>query len=678
MKSQYMGETDEFEQDSEKKEEKSVKKQFNLNVPKEKRDKIVSQAQKEVTFAYNYKQSRVSQWNMNEDMYFGRKLYNNETMSNLQLSKMQDFVHTILSKIDSPLDFSYVRGELADLKREKLINALKAKDKKIGRWDTKDLYGKKQAIIYGRAVFFYHATHEEYPGYCSTLENLDVKDFLIDPDAGGIDVENALFLGWGNTRRNKTQLENGAKSGLYYDDTTKELVQGSGNSDQITQQDVDKSNRNVNAGYRMRVMSRSDQYKFYSWITTFEEDGIRYFLLFTDSGQCIQCVPWASINKKSNLYPIWTWAAYPDAFEFWTPAPCDYAREIFLAQSKSINQAIDNSDKINNPQTFVNVDFIKDKTQLKYKKRDAFIEIYGNTDVDKVIMDRKVAAIDTPIRVYQTLDAIVASVTGVTPEIKGTADTELLGVYQGNVQQGTDRFGLYARSYADGYYRFAMLYRHGINWLSKKVAVEIAGPRGLDVEYVSKTDIMTKGRDYDIMIESPADLQISETEKKDKEAFYMGLVGNELINQKVLFQERAKNAGVDDDTVDRLLDPEFDDIELVAEADNIFQKLLAGEPVELYPKANVAFWKRFLALTEKYDPELEDNAKNVVTQYLVDLEPIVYKNQARKMVIARAKAGYIAAEKEPEVPAEPAANPMDPMSPTQPPGSEESLGPVPV
>ena len=27
---------------------------------------------------------------------------------------------------------------------------------------------------------------------------------------------------------------------------------------------------------------------------------------------------------ESNLYPFWTWAAFPDLTEFWTPSYCDY------------------------------------------------------------------------------------------------------------------------------------------------------------------------------------------------------------------------------------------------------------------------------------------------------------------------------------------------------------------
>ena len=139
------------------------------------RDNLVVQAKKEIEFAYRYKKGRMTSWNKNEDMYFGKKDVSRDTMSNVEIGKMQGYVHTILSKIDSPLIFKYSKGEASDAKKVKLMNALREKISKTDRWNAKDLQGKKQAVIYGRAVYLYYADVDDNKEYRSNLSLIAVS-----------------------------------------------------------------------------------------------------------------------------------------------------------------------------------------------------------------------------------------------------------------------------------------------------------------------------------------------------------------------------------------------------------------------------------------------------------------------------------------------------------------------
>ena len=95
-----------------------------------KRDALSNQSLKEIDYSYRYKKARMSSWNKNEDMLnpdrtspavvspYGGSTFQQagDTRAQVPLYKMHGFVHTILSKIDSPLTFKYVKGESADLK----------------------------------------------------------------------------------------------------------------------------------------------------------------------------------------------------------------------------------------------------------------------------------------------------------------------------------------------------------------------------------------------------------------------------------------------------------------------------------------------------------------------------------------------------------------------------------
>ena len=626
------------------------------------RDTLAEQSLKEIDYSYRYKKARMTSWNMNEDMMnpdritsdvkspYGGSTYQQQqgdTRAQVPLFKMHGFVHTILSKIDSPLTFKYIKGESADLKKAKLMNSIRDKDAKIGRWNFKDLMGKRDAAIYGRAIYLY-LTRNDKGQYKSLLNLIDPKDFLIDPDVGGLcteeedgsGVEKAAYLGWWNTKLTRAQLTKGVKDGIYYKAVVQELLDGGPNTSTKTQQDIDKDNRKINGAPRERFKNEN-QFIFYTWITTDENDD-RYYLVLTPSGDCIRCEPWKDI-RKSEKYPIWTWASFPDPREFWTPSYCDYARGIFMAQEKSINQSLDNSEQINRPQTAVNVDYVRNLAQVRYR-RDGYIEIEGNMDVSKVLQTRQTPPIQGPFMVYDKLETIVEGDSGITADVKGTSSTDTLGIYEGNLQQARDRFGLLNKSYAEGYYRFAVLHKEGVMQdLKRKMAVQIMGPMGLEIEQVTARDLKPYNNDYDILVEaSNAEAQSNAVESKNKLTFLGVYTDDPNINQKVLFETQASIAGVDDDTIKRLLDTsDYDAVEVVAQADEAFEIILGGEKAPTYKDANTGFLQRLVDLSEKYDNELTPEQHAAVFAYIDQMTPIVEKNAARSVVGQAAKAGLI-------------------------------------
>lgn len=634
-------------------------------IKKDIRDKLTAQALNEIQFARTYKQGIIWRWQRNEDLYYARKYgleqrenkdvgsqANLESRANVELGKMQSFVHTVLSKIDSPLTFTYKRGTIADLKKAQLLNALKDKDSNVGNWDWKDLCGKQQAVLYGRAIYSYHA--DSYKGYCSYLENVDVYDFLIDPAGGGLDLDNALYLGRYGIRKTKQQLKEGVKNGDYLKTETEQLIKGSGNlGSDTTQEDVNKENRYSYVGTPAnRTMVDTNIYKFWEWYTTYE--GERYYLLLCENGGKA-----VKVEKLTDIFrtdpdlgdapwPFWSWSCFPNLTEFWTPSYADYVREIFMAQSVSINQMLDNAERINKPQKKVDVSKIESLADLIYK-RNGIIRFKAGSNVNEAFQIVETPSIDTPLKVYDKLEQIQQLESGVSAATKGSAEEDKVGIYEGNLSQVADRFGLLNKSYAQAYRRFAKLYWYGIeDHLTKKVAVKILGPKGLEkTVFVGRRDVKPQS-DYEIMIEATdAEAQSDAIDRRNKIQFLAGYKGNPMVNQKVLFNTEAEIVGLTPDLVRSLLDiQDTGTAEIISEAERDIESLLDGKMIEPNMNANIAYANHFIEYMKDHQEDMTEDTFILFKDYMDSIEPVVARNMGTQLTNQLAKQGAMGLEQE--------------------------------
>lgn len=598
-------------------------------------DAIVAQSINEISVARTFKQGKTRNWQLNERMYYGADKKILEARSSVQLSRMQEFVHTLLSKIDNPLIFTFVKRKNSQRKRVDRLNALRRIDQSTGDWDIKDIVGKKQGILYGRAVYSYYADSLE-GRYKSHLENIDVYDFLIDPYCGGIDIEQARHLGSYFVILDKQQLKEGAKKGLYIKQAVNQLIEGAGNRDDATQEETNKQPRT----YDQRTTTKKseptkDVYKFWRWFTTYE--GERYYLLMTNNGDCIRCEKLIDVLPKDDEYrqgmwPYWTWAAFPDLTEFWTPSFCDYVREIFMAQDVTVNQMLDNAEAINKPMRAVNVMAVKDLSKLKYR-RDGIIPVEGDIDANKAVQIMQTPSIQTPINLFQMLEGIHEKVSGVSAGSKGVEDTDgKVGIYEGNKEAAADRFGLLNKSYAFGYKRFAKLYEMGVREnLIKRVAIEILGQNGVELEDVKRTDIFKKGDSFGVVVEaSNAEMMESMQDKKSKLTFLASQANNPLVNKKKITEMQAEILGFPQDQIDEFLDVSvYGNASLISEADADIEAVLLGDAIKPNLNANAAYMQRIVDFLKSHGRDLSMKDFMNVMAYSDSLQPIVAKNEAR-------------------------------------------------
>ena len=602
-------------------------------IKKETRDIIRDQALTEIAFSRRYKQGKISNWQKNEDMYYAKKSTPLEHRANVELARMQEFVHTLLSKIDNPLIFKFQKRKDSQLARVNRLNALRAYDNQMDAWDLKDIIGKKQAIIYGRAIYTYFADSKD--GYKAHLEPIDVYDYLIDPAGGGYDLERALYMGRYNVEKSKKELQEGAKEGLYLKYEVSELLSGRNNT-ATTQEENNKTNRMYGQNtLGQKDLTTSEKYKFWEWFTTYE--GERYYLLMTDSGGAIRIEKLSDIFSPTKQYPLapypfWTYAAFPDLTEFWTPSYCDYVREIFQAQNVSINQMLDNAEAINKPQKVVNVRMIENLAELKYR-RDGIIRTKGDFDANKAVQTLQVPSINTPIEVFNVLEGIQEKALGVTAGAKGVADEEgKVGIYEGNQEAAADRFGLLNKSYSFGYHRFARLYEIGVkDHLIKAVAIDIIGPEGIETEEIQRSDIFHKSDEFGVMVEaSNAETLTSIQTQRVKLAFLQGEAMNPIVNQKKALEMKAKVAGLTDDEIKELMDTsEFGNAKLMSECARDIEYILEGKNIEPNANANTAYLQKMVDYIKDHKEDMKQEQIERMFVYMSSLNEIINRNMAR-------------------------------------------------
>ena len=596
------------------------------------RDKIIKQSLTELSFARQYKQGKIKNWVINEQLYYSRKITPTESRTNVDLGQMSSFVHTLLSKIDNPLVFKFTKRKKSQLKRVSYLNALRKVDQQNDFWDIKDLAGKKQAIIYGRAIYSYFAESEDV--YTPHLDNVDVYDFLIDPSAGGIDIERAMYMGRYGVVKSREQLKKGIKNGAYLKTETNRLLEGSGNSTESSQEKTNKQNRtyDTNVYTQEKEIGNIDKYKFWEWYTTY--DGERYYLLLQENGGTAIRVEKLSDIFESGLFPFWTWVAFLDLTEFWTPSYCDYVREIYMAEAVSINQMLDNAEQINKPQKVVQAGAVENLAQLKYR-RDGYIITKANVNIDQAIQTIKVPSINTPIQVFQLLDGIAEKASGVTAGSKGVSEDDKVGIYEGNQANVADRFGLLNKSYSFGYSRFAKLWENGVReHLIKKTAVDILGPDGVEVIDVSRRDIFRKNESFGLLVESSnAELALSEIEKRTKLTFLANQAalltpyGKPVQNAMKAYEISATIAGFDEETIKQLQDTsDYGDAGILSEAERDIEALLDGEKIQPNEIANTVYKQRFVDYLRDNKEKISFDQWKMLANYVLLLDPIINRN----------------------------------------------------
>lgn len=605
------------------------------------REKIIAQALKEIEFARNYKKQRIEDWHRNEKLlaHVKEKLGDQRANVGIANTKAIGFTSTLLSKVDNPPNIKFTKTTEADLQVARRHNGLFQQDMAAENEDLdfKDLMGKDDGITYGRAVYDYHASSPKGE-YTPHLNLVSPYDFLIDPAAGGMYIEKARYLGRAGIWKDKKQLEDSAKSGLYIDSEVKKLVKGKGQGNEASQEQKDKEEGTYYlTGEKKRFMDESDMWHFHEWGTTYQ--GERYYLLLNEDSKIGIRVEKLEDVFASNMWWFWSWATNPKATEFWTLSPLDNVREIFITQGININDALDNNERINHPMIGVVAGAVKSLSDLRYG-RDKRILFKKGTDMRTATKTFETPQIDNPLKIYESLEGIGNLESGVNAASKGVADEEKVGIYEGNLANVSDRLGLLNKSYARGYKHFAVLWKNGVEeHLTKKTAIEMIGADGISYEEVKPQDMKARKQLKVVVEASDAEFQSDLQDKKNKLTFLGSKAQDPMVNQKVRFEMEAEIAGLKREDIDRLLDVQNEaSAELMAEAAQEIENLISGKEVEPNYQANTKYAQKFVDYMQDNRNDLNDKQWKALEDYLVSIQPIIIANTTRAARAAKGAA----------------------------------------
>lgn len=248
------------------------------------------------------------------------------------------------------------------------------------------------------------------------------------------------------------------------------------------------------------------------------------------------------------------------------------------------------------------------------------------------------------------LETIQQIESGVTGAAQGVAQEDKVGIYEGNQAATADRFGLLNKSYSQGYKRFAILYKNGIeDHLTKKTSIKILGVDGLDkIVYVNRRDLKPSA-DYDILVEaSNAEAQSDAIDKKNKLTFLDSIQDPTLVNPKAKFEIQAQIAGFSDDEIRMLLDTsDYNEAELMAEADRDMEQLLNKKVIEPNLRANNAYRKRIFNYMLDHKEDMSDDEFTLFVDYMARIQDTVMRNEANQMQNKLAQMGMRASTQNP-------------------------------
>jgi len=602
------------------------------------KEDILAQLEKEFELGFEYKKGRYEDWNDTEDLYFGRVKQRLKGRFNVPLPIMSGFIDTLVSKIDEPPILNFIQGTEADYRGTIKTQAFydKLKQAEDYDWDMMDLDGKKLNAFYGRAIYKAYGSRDKK--FKFNVFNTDPYDFYADP-MGGSDLENHRFCGENNIIKTRTQLEEGAKAGLYDTEEVERIVN---NLTETPEKKVD----NTEAVQANRYFALNLDPKQYNYIaegalrcvesgTTYK--GTRYYVLWSYEKKCIlRCEPLTKVFK-SNLWWWASWAANRDIFNFWSKAPADDIRPIAEVIRILANQELDNRQKQNWGMRAYDPALFPNGSELSFRPDGLVAVRAGASSVQAIqngIFQFQTPQLNGTINLIDWLDNMGGTKTGITPASQGKAEEDKVGIYYGNMQQVADRLGLYNKSYVKCWKAIGRRFLWACKeHLTSAEAIKIIGQDGVEWDTIRSQDV---NPGLDIMVSGgSAQLQADEIKKKRQMEMLMAIDANPnqamKINVDWMIEQKLLNAGFAQEDIRQATDVEnYGNRELFAKAAEVIDDIVKGKEPEMVRNANTAFLQKILDYAyDNTDTKPEIFAK--LMKYIDLMTPTVIENKGRQM-----------------------------------------------
>ena len=571
------------------------------------KEDIARQCVKQIETAFRFKQPRMEEILINEDLYHGQALPRLRGRFSVPLPTMGGYVDTLLSKIDEQILITYSNpDDKADSKAVEMSNKIVKKElrKRAMRWGAKDRNQKKLAAFSGVGIGQFYT--ESDPEYANHYEIIDHYDFGAEP-MGGEHLENHRFCGRINLFKGEWELEEGVESGFYDKDQVNKLMSATSDDKKKKNKELYKNKIERFSRYGLDV----DSYDYVGdsvfnltwWGTTYK--GKRYLVtLDYETGTWIRIVPLKEMDE-SGLWPWEAWHTHPDEFNFWSKSPADDLRPVAIAIDIIFNQALDNRQKRNFGMRAFDPNIFPNPEELEWRP-DGIVEattMGGLKQISSGIYEFQTPEVSGSIDMIQFMDAYTGKKTGITSDTQGESEESKVGIYYGNLQQVADRLGLYNKSYTEYHEAIGVRFLWGmIQHLDDETAVDMLGLAGVEADLAFTEDI---NPEWDVEATGgQAEFRENAIKKQKRDETLAKILVNanlsNRINPEWAIRQLLINGEWDADEITEALDlSDTADTEMIGEAEKAMQEIIAGKEPMINRGATIAFVKHIFRFAQK-------------------------------------------------------------------------------
>lgn len=622
---------------------------------------LLNTASNQLEAGLEHKKNRMEQVRKIEEMYLGktRPALSNRFNVPFDSVVMNGFIDTILSRSDDPPKMEFRQTDEQFLRGAKKVTAAWERDSSstMERWAQKDRLAKKLAFLSGRAIYKIWA--ESDPEYKHNLQVVDHFDFVTEP-GGGAFLDNHLFAGQINLFKTKTELDEGQKEGLYRKDGVAELLQGTPFTKEYLEAYQQRSTRLTTLGLDASKNYVGETiFNLTEWVMNFK--GERYYLVFEPKQKVIIRLQPLKEVFKSGLMPWVSWASH-DHTMFWSQGYGDSAYPVCDIFRVLMNQMLENVQKRNWNMRLYDPEVITDPKKLLFTP-DGLVRAAlrpGMTSVANSIYE-----LQTPNTTNETLaimnyvNAFIGEKTGVSPATQGTADEQKVGIYFGNLQQVSERFGLLNKQYVQGWADLGLRYDWGLyEHLPEKFAVKLIGLKGVEWDEIKKEDTEP---DYTVSVVSTnAEAQENEMKSRKQAGALAAIQANPVLfgqnNPKWINENILRSGGFGEEDIRLAMDTQNEgNQEVMARAAEAIAKIEKGERPKLFRGATTGFIQKIIDwAADKWIDDQENKTYEELMAYANAHMQIATENMTRKAVaVISGQGGDIASLSPPGQPGVP-------------------------
>lgn len=571
-------------------------------------DRAVYTATRQIMACTEFKKPRLAKLARYWELYDGRVPKKLRQLFNVPIPVFPGMVDTLNAQYDTPINLEFREADAADyFKVQKINGAFQMEvmsSAENSKWDSKLRMARRHAIINGVGILKY--TAESDPEYKSTLDVVNLKDFIFQP-RGGNNLEKHLFAGEENIDRTQSQLLAGAKSGIYDEEQVKLLIQR-GNDRNYYPSEQDTINDRLSRFSPLNLDPDNNSfvgqtvYKMAQMII--EIKGERYLLFFHPwTKTWLRFEKWKEIDS-SNLYPWKTFHTHEDDENFLSKS---YGDDMYAAADAIVamfNQELTNREKRNFGARAYDKDMFKDVRKLDeaMHRPDALVPAdtkQGNKRISEGIYEFKVGDLGGTVNLIDWITGTLGRNTGATDMAQGSVQevSKKASIAFAEQKSISKRLSWASQPFQEMMAQLGKSYVYGLkDHMPSEMAIRLLGSSGWDWDTITRMDLSTtKNPDVIIMSTDKQEMENDLKKEKRKEALTMVLNSTNINTQKRDEEILMSIGDYKEQEVAEFLDVKtYADKRSIARAEEAIQMVGRGQTPRIWFVATASFMQKIV------------------------------------------------------------------------------------